>query len=374
MDSRCSFPQFERGEELAGKRRRLQEFFVARGLDGLLVSRLENIAWATAGLVDVRIGLPRETGAASLLFTREGAYYLTTNNEAPRLAREEFASLDYQPLFQPWYVPDLESLIRKVVGSGKVGADNPGTAFPFVPMNSLRLALTESEVERYRWLGENVANVVTETLHNLKPGMTEAAMQAMIGGGLLAQGILPSVLLTAVDERIRNFRHAVPRNGVLQRFGMLNVCARRWGLCVSMTRFVHFGAMPAELSDKFAAAARVNASLLHATQEGATAEDLFVVAHEAYAAEGYAEEEKMHHQGGATGYWEREWIARPGATDRVLAIQAMAWNPSIQGAKAEDTVVLQNGRPEILTSTPTLPLIETHLGGTTYHSAGVLLA
>ena len=374
MKSGYSLPQFERHEELTQKRRRLQEFLQVHDLDALLVSRLENIAWATAGLVDVRIGLPRETGATSLLFTRDAAYYLTTNNEAPRLAREEFASLDYEALVQPWYAPDSASLIRKVVGNGKVGADIPGTEFSFVPMNSLRLALTESEVDRYRWLGNNVASVVTESLHQLKPGMAETEMQALLAAKLLAQGILPSVLLTAVDDRIRNFRHAVPRDGVLQRFGMLNLCARRWGLCVSMTRFVHFGAMPTELTDRFRAAATVSANLLHAAREGTTAEELFFVAQKAYAAEGFADEEKMHHQGGATGYWEREWVARPGGTERVRAIQALAWNPSIRGTKVEDTVVLQDGKLETLTVTPALPLLEVHRSGMSYQSAGVLIA
>ena len=374
MKSGYSLPQFDRHEELAQKRQRLQEFLLTHDLDAILVSRLENIAWLTAGLVDVRIGLPRETGPASLLLTRNAAYYLTSNNEALRLVKEEFASLDYEALVYDWYAPDSASLIRKAVGSGKVGADNPGTEFAFVPMSSLRLALTESEVNRYRWLGNTVATVVTEALHELKPGITETEMQAMLAAKLLACGILPSVLLTATDDRVRNFRHAVPRDGVLQRFGMLNLCARRWGLCVSMTRFIHFGSMPAELADKFKAAAAVNASLLHATRVGATAEELFLVAQNAYAAEGFADEEKMHHQGGATGYWEREWVARPGGAERVLVTQAVAWNPSIQGAKVEDTVVLHNGKLETLTATPTLPLLDVHLSGMSYPSAGVLMA
>jgi Xaa-Pro dipeptidase len=339
-----------------------------------LVLRHENIAWATAGLTDVRIGLPRETGAASLLFTRDGGFYLTTNNEAARLAAEEFASLDYQPMIQPWYAADTAALVRKVVGDGKVAADSFAGGFPVVPMNSLRLDLMESEIERYRWLGRTVSSVVTKSLHQLKPGMTETSIQALIAGALLAENILSSVLLTATDDRIRTYRHAVPRKGVLHRFGMLNLCARRWGMSVSITRFVHFGPMPGELQDKFAAIARVNASLLHATRAGVTSEELFLVAQQAYALEGYAGEEQMHHQGGATGYREREWVARPGGAEQVLPQQAFAWNPSLQGAKTEDTVVLQNGKLETITNTPELPVMEVSLNGCTYSSAGVWLA
>lgn len=374
MKTEYRFLQEGRDEEVAQKRRRMCDFLDEHGLDALLVSRHENIAWATAGVTDVRIGLPRETGAASLLFTGGGDFYLTTNNEAARLATEEFPSLDYQPLIQPWYAADPSASVRRVIGDGKIAADSLGTEFPLVPMNSLRLALTESEIDRYRWLGRTVSTVVTRALHQLKPGMTETSIQALVAGALLAEGILPSVLLIAADDRIRAFRHAVSRNGILRRFGMLNLCARRWGMSVSITRFIHFGPMPAELEDKFAAIARVNADLLHATRAGATSEELFCVAQQAYAAEGYAGEEQMHHQGGATGYWEREWIARPGGAEQVLPQQAFAWNPSLQGAKAEDTVVLRNGKIEILTETPELPVMEVSRNGLTYNCAGVWLA
>jgi antitoxin VapB len=141
-----------------------------------------------------------------------------------------------------------------------------------------------------------------------------------------------------------------------------------------MTRYVHFGAMPSELEDKFAAVAQVNAASIQATREGATADELFSTVRESYAVHGHPGEEEMHHQGGATGYWEREWLARPGGSEQVLTRQAMAWNPNIQGAKIEDTVVLNEGTLEVLTSTPDLPVIETTCNGKTYRSAGVLFS
>jgi antitoxin VapB len=97
------------------------------------------------------------------------------------------------------------------------------------------------------------------------------------------------------------------------------------------------------------------------------------VAQEAYAAEGYPGEERFHHQGGPTGYGEREWVATPTGTETVVNNQAFAWNPSIRGGKAEDTVILRNGRIEWLTSTPELPAIEASANGNSYPAAGVLV-
>jgi Creatinase/Prolidase N-terminal domain len=100
----------ERLAELSAKRRRIAAFLAEKQLDAILIARHENIAWVTAGLVDVRVGVLRESGPASLLLTREGAsYYLTTNNEAQRLAEEEFAGLDFQPVVNPWHANDLRA-------------------------------------------------------------------------------------------------------------------------------------------------------------------------------------------------------------------------------------------------------------------------
>ena len=81
----------------------------------------------------------------------------------------------------------------------------------------------------------------------------------------------------------------------------------------------------------------------------------------------------FHHQGGPSGYGEREWLATPTGAEVIVNDQAFAWNPSIRGGKVEDTVILHDGKIEALTDTPDLPLVETELNGTIYRSAGVLI-
>jgi len=360
--------------ELAEKVDRLNRLMDEHALDALVLSRHENIAWATAGLVDLRIGVPRETGAGCLLYTRAGkTFYLTTNNEYPRQSKEEFSELDYEPIINPWYANDIPATIAKTANHGKVGSDMPIAGTTVVNIAPYRFQLTEGEIERYRWLGRTAAEAATEVVHAIRPGITETEMQTLLGAALLSRNLMPSVYLTAVDDRVRNYRHAVPRAGVLDRFGMVNFCARRWGLSVSMTRFVHFGPMPQELADKFAAVAIVHAKLQAATRVGKTADELFHVAKNAYAAEGYPHEETMHHQGGASGYAEREWLARPGGTEKVQDRQAFAWNPTLQGGKVEDTILVLDGKIELLTPTPELPVVETSAEGVVVPSAGVLM-
>jgi antitoxin VapB len=362
-----------RASELEEKWSRLTSLMDQLQLSAILLRRNENIAWATGGQVEARVAIPLETAVTSLLLTRNGRkYYLAPNNEAPRLADEEFADLGYEPVISPWHQDGL-SAIHRLAGSGAIGADQALSGFTPVDLAPLRAQLTTAEVERFRWLAQHTAAATAETLFELEPGITEDQMAASVAQRLLAEGILPSVLLMAVDDRIRKYKHAVSRGAVLERYGMLNLCARKWGLAVSITRFVHFGNPPQQLVDGFAACAEINAKLLHASRRGATSADLFAVAEHAYSEAGFPGEEKLHHQGGPAGYLEREWVASPTGRETLMETQALAWNPSIRGAKVEDTAVLQNESIEVLTLTPSLPQINTVIDGMNYPAADLII-
>jgi antitoxin VapB len=360
--------------ELDAKHEKLVEWMRGQGLAGVLIRRNENVAWVTGGAVELRVLTPCETGVASLLVTAAGKrFYLTTENEAPRLHDEEFGALDFEPVLFPWYADDTVAAAARLAG-GPLGTDGPGAA-GLTPVNlyPLRAALSKTEIARYRWLGAETADATVEALHQAEPGLSEYDLEAMTAAGLLRRGIQPSVYLYAVDERILKYKHAVARGKRLKQYGMLNLCARKWGLAISITRFVHFGGLPKELASGFEAAAHVNAALLTATRAGATSAELFRVAQAAYAAQGFPGEERFHHQGGATGYWEREWVATPQGAEAVVNNQAFAWNPSIRGGKVEDTVLLHDGVIENLTATPELPVIAASVEGSTCAAAGVLV-
>ena len=358
--------------ELDAKHAKLVEWLQREKLSGVLIRRNENVAWVTGGAVELRVLTPSETGVASLLVTAEGKrYYFTSENEAPRLKDEEFGALDFEPILFPWYADETAAAAAKLAG-GPLGSDTavPGTIA--VNLFPQRASLSESEIARYRWLGKGTATATVESLKQVQLGMSEYDLEALTAANLLKRGILPSVYLYAVDDRILKYKHAVARGARLQKYAMLNLCSRKWGLAISITRFVHFGSLPAELGARFKSAAQVNAALLDASKVGATSAELFKVAQMAYTEEGFPGEERFHHQGGPTGYGEREWVATPNGKETVVDNQAFAWNPSIRGGKAEDTVILRGGKIEWLTATPELPVINAELNGKVYPAAGVL--
>jgi antitoxin VapB len=364
----------EQQREIRFKVNRIVDLLRAEHQQALLIRRNENLAWITAGCLARRVLLPSDTNVAAVLITRDGQrYYLTTNNEAARLAQEDFFDLGFQAMVVPWHASGFEDTVRNLVGLSACITDHPYGDSPVVDLTPLRTPLLDDEITRYRALGLDVANTVSLILQKLKPGMSEHQMNAMVASSLWAAGIEPSVLLMAVDERIMKYKHAVGNGQELHRFGMINLCARRHGLAISITRFVHFGPMPQQLVDAFYIATTANAALLAMTRAGVTAGQLYQVAQEAYAVAGFPGEEEFHHQGGAAGYSERDWVATPGGSQVVANAQAFAWNASIRGGKVEDTVLLQDGRIELLTPTPALPMVRTAVGRQEYVSAGVLL-
>src|SRR5271166_4366946 len=262
--------------ELEAKHNALVEWLRSQDLAGVLIRRNENVAWVTGGAVELRVLTPGETGVGSILVTASGKrYYFTTENEAPRLHDEEFGALDFEPVIFPWFEDDTLPTAQKLAGGPLLASDTPLPGTTPANLYPLRQALGESEIARYRWLGSETVAATVESLHAVEPGLSEYDLEAIAAANLLKRGILPSVYLFAVDDRICKYKHAVARGQKLKNYAMLNLCSRKWGLAISITRFVHFGALPAELEARFKSAAQVNAALLDATQVGAKSSELF---------------------------------------------------------------------------------------------------
>lgn len=85
---------------------------------------------------------------------------------------------------------------------------------------------------------------------------------------------------------------------------------------------------------------------------------VFDAIRDAYAAVGHPEEWERHHQGGPIGYETREWIATPESTESVPLPMTYAWNPTVQGSKSEDTVLVSADGTTVLSQTGDWPMTE----------------
>jgi antitoxin VapB len=367
--------------EIEEKTGRLAAALAAEGLGGVLLGAQHNFAWLTAGGRS-GIDLSREPGAGTLFVRADGRRFLLASRiEMARLLEEELDGAEFEPVEYGWEdekaSPTLVAdLAAKLHGGGSaLGSDLPAGAGVKVVEGSVarcRYRLTPPELERFRGLGRDAGEVVGAFAKSLGPGETETEVARRLNDALAARGIHPVVTLVAADERLAKFRHPVPTTRAWERVLMLVTCARRGGLIASLTRIVCVGPTPEELRRKTQAVARVNARLLAATKPGAVGSELFGTVAAAYAEEGFAGEERLHHQGGACGYRTRDWVAHPASAETVQPGQAFAWNPSITGTKAEETCVSFNEGVEVITTTPDWPQIAVSVEGREYLSPDVL--
>lgn len=371
----------EARREIELKLERVNRFLDEEQLAGILLTQVRNFAWITAGLATNQIVLNKDVGAASLLILRDGRkYLLSTGAESGRLMEETLAELGYEARVFNWYdanpVTDVRGdLIEELARGGRVGSDAPfpGTIPVADAFEPLRYSLTATELERYRWLGRETTEAVQEVLRRVRRGMDEFEIEAMTAAALRARGIVPTVLLIAVDDRVAKYRHALPGGKALERYVMVNVVADKWGMSMAVTRFAHFGPLPAELEEKLEKTAGIMARYQEITRPGVRAADIFEAMKGWYADAGYPEEWRLHHQGGAIGYDDRDWVIYPGIDAVVQAGQAFAWNPTITGAKVEDTIVVDQAHTEVVTRAGEWPMIPVTLNGRLYEQPGILI-
>ena len=367
--------------EIDQKIKRVHLFLKNEHLDGILLTQVRNFYWITAGLGNNQIVLNKDNGAASLLIMKDGSRHLIcSGSESGRLMDEALGRLGYQLHMYDWYeanpTKDIRGdIIKEISKGGKIGSDvpYPGTTLLDTRFKKLRYSLTDSELKRYRWLGKQTTEAVAEVCREVQPEMDEYEIEAMTAGALRSRGIIPTVLLSAVDDRITKYRHALPGGAKLQKYAMINVVAEKWGMPIAVTRFVHFGPLPDELSQKIEKTAKVNAQVEEATVPGKSCADIFELYKQWYAEAGYPDEWKKHHQGGAIGYDDREFVIYPKVEETVQERQAFAWNPTITGTKVENTIIAFKDHIEVVTTSDDWPMIKIELNGKTYPQPGILI-
>ncbi len=327
-------------------------------VDGLLLRRVSSFAWATCGAASY-VNTATTEGAASLLVTRDDCFLITNNIEAPRLEEEgHLAQQGWTFCIAHWTSPMTE--LNRVTSGLKLIADVPfpGAKEIGAEITRLRAHLTAEEGERFRQLGGLCAEAMNSAAHAVRPGMTEMEMAALLGGETQQRGVQPVVNLIATDERIFRYRHPLPTDKKLQKYAMLVLSGRKFGLVCSITRLVHFGPMPGEVQERVHATAQVNAAFIAHSRPGVALKDIFQQGQAAYAAAGFPDEWRHHHQGGAVGYEPREYLGLPDAQDVVSVGQAFSWNPTIAGAKMEDTILIGAKSNALITTIPGWPVLK----------------
>lgn len=344
-----------RRHEVEGKLARVRGLMARRGLDALHVTSIASTAWLTAGAatyVDESV----EAAACSLLVTAEDALVLTDPIEEPRLRVEErLDALGFSFVVEPWHSHGLA--LRQRTSGRRVGTETRGDFDARADLVALRSRLTLGEQDRLRDGARRAAEAMWEAARGLAPGMTEHEAAALLAAASRKRGGTATVVLVGSDERIAQYRHPLPTSKVIARTAMLVLCFRCHGLVSALTRTVYFGAAPESLRQLSEAVARIDALVIAGTRPGKTLGDMYEMLRLAYERAGAPDAIEQHHQGGTIAYLARETLARPGALTRIEEGHAFAWNPSIRGAKSEDTILLTANGPKIITAMDDWPTL-----------------
>lgn len=348
--------------ETTGKLELIRALASRHGLDAVLLQRVSSFAWATDGASSY-INTASTHGVASLLVTPGDQYLISNNIEEPRLGQEEkLAAQGWDFRITPWF--KTETAVNALAQGFKLGADGfyQGALDLSSEIAHLRARLTPEEGRRFQKLGKLCAQAMEAAAFAVRPRQTEYEIAGLLAGEAERRGVQATVNLIATDERIFNYRHPLPTGKKLERYAMLVLCGRRWGLVCSITRLLHFGKLPDGLKAKAEAVARVDAAFISSTRPGNLLGKVFERSVELYAKLGYPDEWHKHHQGGPAGYEPREYLATPDSIETIAPGQVFAWNPSITGTKSEDTVLVGDSGNEILTHIPGWPEITANTG------------
>jgi Xaa-Pro aminopeptidase len=221
-------------------------------------------------------------------------------------------------------------------------------------------------------LGERVSAALEKTMIATVQGEKESEVVGRLCNELWKDRIDPVTLMSAADARIARFRHSIPMENRVERILMVSVNARKGGLIVSLTRFVHFGKIPPELKERYAANVWIDCMFMAMTQPGVPAAEVLRKGIDAYRAAGYPEEWKLHHQGGSIGYTGRDYRCHFQTPDIVQENQAFTWNPSLTGTKSEDTILATKEGPEMITRPILYPTLSVEAGGIAFVRPDIL--
>jgi antitoxin VapB len=348
-----------REEAFAGRLSALAGVGRDAGVDRLVLREPATLAW----LLEARVHVPQTLESACLdvvvdLGSGEPALRVVCNAiEAPRLRDTELADLPVEWDVVPWWSPRD----ARLPGGPGVGADRPtgGSVDVSSALVALRRVLDDRQQRLLAGVSRDAAAAATRAALRLASDMTEYAAAGTFASELLAAGMDPVVLMVGGGKRPGVHRHPLPTAAPLGDRAMLVCCARRHGLIASVTRVVSFGPLDTAGRDSYRRLLEVERAFLDASRPGIRLGDAFSAGTAAYAEHGFAADEwHRHHQGGLSGFTPREFPAHARSDVELADGSVVAWNPSADGLKVEDTAVVRTDGPELLVHDPDWPSLQ----------------
>jgi len=365
-----------RKKEIEIKLSRVRAMLQQNDAEALALQLHPNFSWMTAGSKNF-VANCFDAGATTLLITMQECFAICNVIEAPRLIQEEqFADLGFTVLSYPWQENRLEEYIAKHVSSMDKVISDVAIGCARVRgdlIKPLRLQFTENEIARYVYLGDYLSKAMEEYLATVKPGITEFELAGGISEAIWPYGIEQVMHLVSFDERANLYRHALPTDKKLEHNVIVSINGRYKGLITTTSRMVYIGEPPKSLLKQYEDCAEMECLTASKAVPGTDELELYETLRQAYIDRGYPTMFDKHGQGGCQGYWPREYMIHPTSHNTVRENQAYCFNPVIDGTKTEDSFIVTQDGPMMITRPITFPKLEYEFNGVKLERPGLLV-
>ena len=338
-----SLQELDRYTDIQRKHDHVAELLKEREWDALLLHKPCNFAWMTSGGESSRRGMGEPL--AALFITPDSRLVIANNSNSPLIFEEEIPQLGFSLKERHWTEPP-QVLLDDLCRSRIVASDNGsgGTIDAAEEVRSLRLRLSSLERARMRIVGRHVAHAVEATARTFEPGQSEAEIAGQLAHRLVHRQITPVQLQVMADGRGERHRNWSYSGDPVQKWCVISAVGSHWGLNVSVTRTVCFGAPDARLLESYRTAAMVEATGIFFARPETPLSKLFRRITRIYEKFGYDRDWRLSDQGSIIGYEPDDLLIRPTTQTPLQVNMAINWRPAIGPAQLGNTILIaENG-------------------------------
>jgi len=361
----------DRRADIDGKMTQVATLLQEVGCEGLLLLDPSNFAWLTGGAMSR--GLADAASEPAAYSNGEQRWIIASNVDSQRLFDEEVDGLGFQLKEWPWHW-GRDQFLADLCQNRKVACDKPvhGVVNVGEQMRRLRRRLTVYEQACQLAVGQTLAHALEATCRTLSVGESEREIAGHVSHRLIHRGVLPLHVGVAVDGRSRAYRRFGFTSTTLERYAVLTVTARKYGMFVTASRSVCFGELPADFRQDHNAVCKVTASYLASTWPDAVPREILLAARRIYLISGYEHEWRQAPQGFLTGRAAVEMPLTPQTEELFQPGWSVTWSASAGAASSCDTFLITEQGPKTVTPIEVWPLKRIRIQGAEMVRADVL--
>ncbi|MCL4416501.1 MAG: aminopeptidase P family protein [Actinobacteria bacterium] len=360
-------------DEFLNKKQRLLKSIENKNIGAVLISKQSNFLWITCGKRN-DVLKNYNNSLVYLLITKEEDYLIATNSDGNRVIQEELLNLNFNKIIYKWDCEDVFDAIKKLGIQKKIGGDFNDHRITNIEdlLINLRVNLTYHEIGRTIQFCKRYTKILTEFCLELKPEIKECEIAASLNYRLLMDNIKATVLMIGSDDRIFKFRHPVATNKIVNKYLLISTVVEEDGINISVSRSVYFGKAPKNLHRKQYLVNFIDATYYNYSISGRNLTELYIKGKETYSKMNLLYEWEKHTQGGIIGYTPREIEIKENSNYTLNNNNLISFNPTIEGVKTEDVLLIEDDKPKQLTIDNNWPCEELNINKSIYLKPKIL--